>query len=316
MSETIMTMLKFNYLTALVCTFFLANCASQSSRNQQDATYRPVIAEATSPVQRISPVAADGHTGMSFLRKPPGDGPFPAVMLIHGGLSGWEEDRIRDYALHIHASRFLAAGYVVVAVTRRDLDLDLPDEGEPEPVMDLIAIYDYLAGQPYVDADSIVARGTSVGGYLTLALAVARPQMPAIVVEEPFSFPFIGVSIGSEDQSPDVSNINRLQSDILLIRGDQTANINDFNREVFIPLLQDEVRYLQIETYPGQLHSFAFYDNDERTLHPAVSKAAFNTMEVFIRSRIPTKPTPVPESSIQHMQIPVPAAEGQVSRAE
>ena len=47
---------------------------------------RPVVSEDVSPLESIAPVARDGYRGEGFLRKPPGDGPFPAILLIHGGV--------------------------------------------------------------------------------------------------------------------------------------------------------------------------------------------------------------------------------------
>jgi hypothetical protein len=36
-------------------------------------------------VEEINPVASVGHRGFGFLRKPPGSGPFPAIVLIQCG---------------------------------------------------------------------------------------------------------------------------------------------------------------------------------------------------------------------------------------
>lgn len=263
---------------------------------------QPVISEAFIAVEEISPLSVDGHGGLAFLRKPPGNGPFPAVILVHGGAPGWDRETLRDYAVHTHASRFLEAGYVVVAITRRELDLNLAAGSDQKPVLDALAVYDYVADLPYVDPQSITVRGTSVGGYLTLEVAAARSPA-AILVEEPFSFPFVDLRPGVADQSPDTGKLVRITAPILLVRGDQTPNINDFNREVFIPAVQAAGKSIAILTYPGELHSFAFYDSAERTLRPEVSQEAFSAMDAFFRQYIKTQPLALDPSMVAHNQI-------------
>jgi hypothetical protein len=53
----------------------------------QSAVTRPVVSEKACPLETIAPVAADGHSGLAVLRKPPGAGPFPVVVWFHGGIA-------------------------------------------------------------------------------------------------------------------------------------------------------------------------------------------------------------------------------------
>ena len=265
---------------------------------------RPVITESAIAVESITPTASDGFSGEAFLRKPPGNGPFPAVILVHGGAPRWDTTTLREFIVHTHASRFLEAGYVVVAMTRRDLDLGLPFEQEQLPVKDAVAIFDYVRDLPYVDDDSVVVRGTSVGGYLTLEVAAARPDtVAAIMVEEPFSFPFVGISANNTRVAPQTSKIERIQSPVLHVRGDQTRNINDFNRDVFLPAVEEAGLNYEVLTYPGELHSFAFYDSMERTLHPDVSLEVFREIDSFFRLYIRALPQPLNQSLVEHEEV-------------
>lgn len=275
---------------------------AQSSR-PDETVLRPVISEDNIPVQAIAPLAADGFAGEAFLRKPPGAGPFPVVVLIHGGAPRWPTSQLREFAVHTHASRFLEAGYAVVALTRRDLDLNLPLSQEQEPVVDTVAVIDYLKDLPYIDPRSIVVRGTSVGGYLALEVGAAR-DVAAIMVEEPFSMPFVGIKIGSADEP--LANTEKLEKIIrpmLLVRGDQTPNINDFNRDVFIPALQSAGKSLQVLTYPGELHSFAFYNSPERTPRPAVALEAFEAIDSFFREHLITQPVALDPALVEHIPV-------------
>jgi dipeptidyl aminopeptidase/acylaminoacyl peptidase len=284
------------YLVLLTVTPVLA-------AQQGDVVMRPIISESTSPVQRIAPVASDGFVGEAFLRKPPGNGPFPAVILIHGGAPRWPTAQLREFATHVHASRFLEAGYVVVSITRRDLQFNLAPDQAVEPAVDAVAVVDYLKDLRYVDPQSIVVRGTSVGGYLALEVGAAR-DVAAIMVEEPFSMPFVGLSPGPNgDQLPDTHKVAQLNRPILLVRGDQTANINDFNRDVFIPALQAAGKSLKILTYPGELHSFAFYNSPERTLRPTVALKAFEEIDAFFRENLKVQPSPLDVALVGHEEI-------------
>ena len=101
----------------------LARPVAQQSDATEPVTY-PVVSEGISPTEVIAPVADDGHRGHAVLRKPPGAGPFPAVVIIHGGLAAQPPERVRQLALGVQPSRFLAAGYAVVVITYRSRDED------------------------------------------------------------------------------------------------------------------------------------------------------------------------------------------------
>ena len=295
---------RFAVLAACLAVFAPGSAAA-SQTGTDPAVMRPVISEETAPVEAIAPVASDGVAGEGFLRKPPGDGPFPAVVLIHGGGPRWPTGQLREFAVHTHATRFLEAGYVVAVITRRDLDLGLPPDREQGAVLDAVAAVDYVGALPYVDDRSVAVRGTSVGGYLALEIGAAR-GVAAVMVEEPFSMPFVGVRTGrggASNAPPNTDRIARISSPILLIRGDQTPNINDFNRDVFIPAVEAAGKTLTVRTYPGELHSFAFYNSAERTLRPAVALEAFQEIDAFFREHLATQPTPFDPGQVA--QVPV-----------
>ncbi|MDR0779255.1 MAG: dienelactone hydrolase family protein [Pseudomonadales bacterium] len=275
---------------------------------QEPPVLRPVIAEAAIPLQTLTPVATDGVRGEAYLRKPPGAGPFPAVILVHGGAPRWSTDMLREYALHTHASRFLAQGYVVVVMTRRDLDLELPFNEEQPAVKDAVAVIDYVKSLAYVDPASVVLRGTSVGGYLTLEMAVVR-EVAASVVEEPFSFPFLGMRGGNvQGQAPNLSKLERLHSPLLIIEGDQTPSINEFNTAVLLPALLQAKKEVTLARYPGELHSFAFFDNAARTLHPAASLHAFEAIAAFFRAHFAVQPVPLDPAWVRYVPVVTPEA--------
>jgi carboxymethylenebutenolidase len=141
------------------------------------ATGPDVVAEAVSYRSR-------GETVRGLLYRPAGEGPFPAVVVVHGdyGLTAGVKEQAR---------RLGAKGYLVLAVDLyrgqvvSDLmDAHILDRGLPEDrvLADLKAAVDYLVGRPDVRADSLGAVGWDSGGGHALDAAIRDPRLRAVVV--------------------------------------------------------------------------------------------------------------------------------------
>jgi len=112
--------------------------------------------------------SGDFVTLIGKLTKPQGDGPFPAVVLMHGcsGIVKYDDD---------WAERIASWGYVALQVD------SLGPRGESETCVNLLRVpvhiraqdaYDaksYLSGLPFVDRNRIAVMGWSHGGSTTLA---------------------------------------------------------------------------------------------------------------------------------------------------
>lgn len=61
----------------------------------------------------------DQQKALAVVRKPPGKGPFPAVIHLHGGLGRNSVEKSKQLLHGQTFSRFRAAGYVTIAVTFR-----------------------------------------------------------------------------------------------------------------------------------------------------------------------------------------------------
>ena len=107
------------------------------------------------------------------LHLPLGDGPWPVVVLIHGGFWKWGYDR----ALMAPLARDLAArGLAVWNIEYRRVGQ--VGGGWPGTLEDVAAANDAVAGLEGVDADRVVTVGHSAGGHLALWLA-ARHHIAA-----------------------------------------------------------------------------------------------------------------------------------------
>ncbi len=289
---------------------------------QGERISRPVISEQISPLEPIAPAARDGYRGEGFLRKPPGTGPFPAVVMIHGGLVTRPGEELKKYALDVaYPSRFLAAGYAVAVITFRSRDDDPQSRVSAE---DSLAAVNHVRRLAFVDAKSVVVYGCSGGGDLALEVA-AMTDVTALAAEEPATVYFTGITdkefpksgprftpadsfpisadpkrfYTAKYQTIARDKIGRIRSPILIVQGDQHP-INRFNREVLIPELQSARKALEVSTYPGEPHCFAFGSPPKSA---SAALKAFQDTDTFFRRHLNTQPKPIDPTLIAHVRL-------------
>ncbi len=110
------------------------------------------------------------------LRLPQGSGPFPVLMLIHGGC--WLSDFDYLYMSHL-AAAITAEGYATWTIEYRRLGAS--GGGWPQTFLDAGRALDALrdiAPAHHLDLQRVAVAGHSAGGQLALWLA-ARPRLPA-----------------------------------------------------------------------------------------------------------------------------------------
>jgi acetyl esterase/lipase len=93
--------------------------------------------------------------------------------------------------------------------------------------------------------------------------------------------------------------IGRIRSPILIVQGDQHP-INRFNREVLIPELQSARKALEVITYPGEAHCFAF-GSSARSASAALK--AFQDTDTFFRRHLNTQPKPLDPTLTTHVPL-------------
>lgn len=145
------------------------------------ATFTPMTWPDLTSRPRPSPQATIAY-GADLYQKvdiwlPAGNGPFPVVLMVHGGC--WTTS-IADRSLMNWAAEDLRkAGYAVWNIDYRGVDR--PGGGYPGTFVDAAAAADLLhanAAKYRLDLGRVVAVGHSAGGHLALWLA-ARPKLPA-----------------------------------------------------------------------------------------------------------------------------------------
>jgi len=130
----------------------------------------PEILEITSP---------DGYKNNAVLKLPDGDGPFPGVVAIHGGMGSQTEEVLMDFARSEKylPKRLVRQGYAVLISDYRHPSLTHLE------VDDTIAAYHTLCAHPKVRADRVALCGTSHGGVCAI-FAGMRIRPACIVAEE------------------------------------------------------------------------------------------------------------------------------------
>lgn len=134
-----------------------------------------IVSESAAPVQEL----CVSETAYAAYRRPPGPGPFPTVIFMHGGHEMMELSKLKGQLGTLTREQFLAWGYVVVDATRRPI---LPDPQERGVIPDTVAIIEAVKELDFVDRESVVLYGGSGGGPLPLKSPVKstwRGSLPA-----------------------------------------------------------------------------------------------------------------------------------------
>ena len=271
----------------------------------------PLIPEDRIPIDELKL----SDTAYGAVRKPPGKGPFPAILFLHGGLGKSSMAALqRNSVQQPTQARFLAWGYVTVTATRRAIRHDPQDQGVVEDTLRLVRAVRDL---PYVDAESVALYGGSGGGTLALEVASASDDLAAIVAGEPATIIFAGLftkdhivfdSNGAPtgDRRWDLMNqdakalftdetreftrrkLSSLSTPALVLHGDVHA-LKHFNLGVFVPEMEALGKPVTVNLYPGEPHGFYWGVGRD----PAQALKANRDADSFLRKHIRAQPRPV-----------------------
>lgn len=160
----------------LAMTLLLASCGAMPSTSFTPMTWDDLTARPRPRPQATIAYGPDDYQKVDVWF-PAGSGPFPTVLLVHGGC--WTTS-IADRTLMDWAAEDLrAGGYAVWNIDYRGVDR--PGGGYPGTFRDAAAATDAMranAARFQLDLRRVVAVGHSAGGHLALWLA-ARARLPA-----------------------------------------------------------------------------------------------------------------------------------------
>jgi acetyl esterase/lipase len=158
--------------------------AEFQARVHQPPSPGPILAYGADPLQHVE------------LWKPAGKGPFPVVLMIHGGC--WQTAVAKADIMHALAADLMNRGIAVWNIEYRGVDV--PGGGYPGTFQDVAAAADMLGREgPKLGLDTkrVVAVGHSAGGHLALWLAARRKIAKTSVLWSAHPLPIAGVvSVG------------------------------------------------------------------------------------------------------------------------
>ncbi|MGI8335255.1 S9 family peptidase [Actinomadura scrupuli] len=250
---------------------------------------RPPGLHTVTPVEpdTIEFAARDGRTVHAFLYRPHGDGPFPAVMSIHGGPEMQERPEYLRAGLYqyllAHGIAILApnvagsSGYGLAFQTciYRDWGgIDLRDWEDSAA---------HLAALDWIDPSRIAVMGGSYGGFATLSCLsrVPRPWAAGVSICGPSNLitlaracpptwrHFVNNVLGDPDKDADllssrspVNYVENINAPLFVIQGAQDPRVPKAEADQIVERLRArgvEVRY---DLYDDEGHGFTRRDNE------------------------------------------------------
>jgi len=213
------------------------------------------------------------ETVHAVLYMPKGNGPFPALVVIHEwwGLNDWVKQQ---------ASMLADQGYAALAIDlyRGQVATD-PDQahqimrGVPEDraTRDLLAASAYLRALKTVSPRRVGAIGWCMGGGYALDLAIADPRLKAVV-------------INYGHLATDKNNLHKIHASVLGIFGGEDQGIPVPDVRKFESQLIAMDKRVEIHIYPEAGHGFENPNNTKGYRADDAAKAQKITTEFLTRS--------------------------------
>ncbi len=213
---------------------------------------------------------ANGVPGMGYLARPDDDAPHPGVIVIQ---EWWGlDDHIKDVA-----RRFAREGFIALApdlyhgefATEPDEARKLAMNMNREQAMkDLSGSVAYLKAIPGVAPKKLGCIGFCMGGSLTLALAVASPDIAAAA---PF---YAGMQ-------PPAEQLAKIEAEIFAAFGADDAGIPLDNVRKFEQALAEHGRSARVKVYDGAPHSF--FNDTRPSFRPEAAQDAWEQSLALFR---------------------------------
>lgn len=195
-----------------------------------------------------------GRFSGAFYR-PSGEGPFPAVLVLH--TRGGFNDHVRSAAALLATQGFvtLAPDYFTpLGVSARTFDLQtfgvLHTDGAGEVMAQALGC---LKGQSFVNPQRLGAVGFSLGGYSAFLLA-ARSDIKGVVS---YYGAYHGAPISSVPTRyswPEI--VAQVRAPALMLHGGSDSTIPLFRAEGVRRLMEERSKPVEMVVYPGVEHAF------------------------------------------------------------
>ena len=207
-----------------------------------------------------------------FWTKPAGDGPYPAVLLIHGHqeqIKNGGEAFVRTGRLGIIARR----GYVTAAVSQPGYGNSdgPPDYCGPFTQDSVLVALDFLRKQPFVNPNKVALYGYSRGAIVASMVATRDPKLAAVVLGAGaydfftwYPTPMRGIDANirlEAGTSPAafrarsaIYHVDKIKAPVLLLHGAQDERIPVRQAEAFFEKLRGNGIVVKMKIFPSAGH--------------------------------------------------------------
>lgn len=202
---------------------------------QQNTAPIPAVPADASYSEREVTVGAEGHPLGGTLAMPKGQGPFPAVVLVHGSGPNDREETIGGSHVFTDIARGLAAqGIAVLRYEKRTRarPQDFKDgivTIDSETTDDAVAAVKTLASMPGIDPKRVFVFGHSLGAMVAPRIAQRAGNVAGVIELSgpsrklidiiPYQQRYIAKQQGKSGDSKTLAEIARTEADIAAIRG-------------------------------------------------------------------------------------------------
>lgn len=271
-----------------------------------DGTVRTLLAgpdaPAGPPLRSVTFASSDGATVQAWLATPPGDGPFPTVLHVHGGPHGVTT---RTYGLGTswveRGFAFLSVNFRGSTTFGREFQQKIWGDVGHWELEDMVAARNFLVDSGIAVPDRIAVTGGSYGGYLTLLALGKRPDLFAAgaatvaladnaMAWEDASPLLQGIMTASfrgtpaerpdlyRDSSP-IAYADHFRAPILVVQGRNDTRCPARQMEAFEAALRERGKPIEVLWYDGG-HGFG---NRERAVH--YQERALDFLEEALRTQ-------------------------------
>jgi carboxymethylenebutenolidase len=210
------------------------------------------------------------ETVSGLLVTPEGNGPFPAVIVIHEwwGLDAWVKDQARALAKEGYAA--LAVDLYRGKATDKQEEAHQLMSGLPadRAIRDLKGAFTYLKSRKDVRANRIGTIGWCMGGKYALELATAEPALAAAVA-------YYGAP------PTDDAAVARIKAPVLGNYGGEDKGPSPEQVRAFEAAMKKAGKTIDVKIYPGAGHAFANPNNPWKGYREEAAKDAWSRTTGF-----------------------------------
>lgn len=236
----------------LLSSFIFFSCKSENDDHSLSNNKSTDEAAFQKELEKAVKYPSGKESVEAYFSVPAGNGPFPALIVIHEqwGLNDW---------IRTNANALANKGYAALAIdlyrgksTQKLDEAQLLMQGlsNDRVIKDMQAAYTYLQNNPKVDKKRIGIIGWGMGGGYALQAVTVLPKLKAAVMNYGGLF-------------PDITNVKKITCPLLGIFGETDRSIPVMDVQYFDESLKEAKKVKKIIIYRNVGHAFMNPSNKE-----------------------------------------------------